>query len=798
MKKDLLCFAIAVIFWLPVQLNAQMVKYSRVKIFTNEKGLSQLSAAGVAVDHGERKKGVYFISDFSESEIATIQSKGFKTEVLIDDVSAYYIKRNAEKLNSTPPAKLNSACAAPVNRPVPAGFKFGSMGGYHTFNEIIANLDTLHALYPNLISAKAQINATKSIEGRPVYWMRISNNPTVNQNKPQILYTALTHAREPASASQMLYYMYYLCENYNTDPEVKYLVDNTEMYFVPCLNPDGYVYNESTNPSGGGMWRKNRRNNNDGTMGVDLNRNYGFDWGYDNIGSSPTTSSDTYRGTAAFSEPEIAMMEDFDSKHHFRIGVNYHTYGNDLIYPWGYKLGFYTPDSSFFVEYARLMTSENHFAYGTGDQTVGYVTNGDSDDWSYGDQTTKPMILSMTPEVGSSSDGFWPPQNSILPICQNSLSQNLYAALCITKYAKASDESPYYLTQKNGFLNYKIKRIGLDSPATYTVTLIPISSSISSVGSPKSYSSLGPLQEKHDSISFSLNSSVTQGTLIKYVIAVSNGTYTQYDTITKMYGNPTIAFASSASSMAGWASADWGLTSAYYVSGPTSMTDSPIGNYPDNADEILTTTASVDLSTAISARLGFWARWQLEAGFDYTEVQVSTDNGNTWIPQCGKYTIGGNGNQDPGMPLYNGFQLDWVKEDISLDDYLGKNILIQFELKSDAGTNFDGFYFDDLVVQMISSSNGIQEYKESAGLSVSQNMPNPAQDYTYINYEIKDGRQGVLQIFNPMGQLIRTENLSSSNSHIRVNTQALAAGVYFYRIEEGSNASAPRRMVIAK
>ena len=58
--------------------------------------------------------------------------------------------------------------------------------------------------------------------------------------------------------------MRYLTDNYGTDPQVTYLVDNRELFFSPCLNPDGYYYNEQTYPGGGGMWRKNRRDNGDG------------------------------------------------------------------------------------------------------------------------------------------------------------------------------------------------------------------------------------------------------------------------------------------------------------------------------------------------------------------------------------------------------------------------------------------------------------------------------------------------------------------------------------------------------
>jgi hypothetical protein len=417
MKPLLLKSLFVLLVLLPVCLFAQAPLYSRVKIYTDDSGIRQLQKGGLAMDHGEYKKGTWFISDFSDVELKTIQSLGFRTDVLIKDVPAFYRQRNESGKISDISSVLNATCSAPNGYPVPSGFKYGSMGGFPTLSEILA------IRYPNLVKAKTPINATRTTEGRPLYWLRISNNPNVDQNKPQILYTALHHAREPESVAQMLYYMHFLCENYAGNAEVKYIVDHTEMYFVPCVNPDGYVYNQTINPGGGGLWRKNRRNNNDSTYGVDLNRNYGFDFALDNTGSSPSTSSDTYRGTAAFSEPETAMIRYLDSLHHFRIAVNYHTYGNDLLYPWGDVNASYTPDSSLFSTYAGFMTSENHFASGTAIQTVGYLVNGDSDDWSYGDRTTKPKIFAMSPEIGSSSDGFWPAIPAIVPICQQVLAQ---------------------------------------------------------------------------------------------------------------------------------------------------------------------------------------------------------------------------------------------------------------------------------------------------------------------------------------------------------------------------------------
>ncbi|NIV14192.1 MAG: peptidase M14, partial [Aliifodinibius sp.] len=193
-----------------------------------------------------------------------------------------------------------------------------------------------------------------------------------------------------------------LLENYGSDQEVTYLVNNRELYFVPIINPDGYVYNEQTDPNGGGYWRKNRRNNGNGSFGVDLNRNFGYKWGYDNNGSSPTPSSETYRGTAPFSEPETQVIRDFCLNHDFELTLNYHTYGDLLIYPWGY-INALTPDAPIFTALAVDMTQYNNYSHGNASQLL-YPVNGEANDWMYGEQTAKDKIFAMTPEVGPA---FW-------------------------------------------------------------------------------------------------------------------------------------------------------------------------------------------------------------------------------------------------------------------------------------------------------------------------------------------------------------------------------------------------------
>jgi PKD repeat protein len=110
----------------------------------------------------------------------------------------------------------------------------------------------------------------------------------------------------------------------------------------------------------------------------------------------------------------------------------------------------------------------------------------------------------------------------------------------------------------------------------------------------------------------------------------------------------------------------------------------------------------VDLTNASSAMVRFYARWNLEADYDYVQFLVSTDNGTTWIPQCGNYTVTGtnaNGSVQPNnQPVYEGVQSAWVLEEINLSDYLGQVVKFRFKLGSDGGTVADGYYFDDFEI----------------------------------------------------------------------------------------------------
>jgi len=773
---------------------SQTEKYSRIKIYTDNVGLAKLASLGIPLDNGTVKKGVFFTTELSETDIKTVVTNGFKYEILINDMTKYYLERNSknENLNDEYTQKLA------LSWPVPTGFALGTCGGFSTYTQFLAHLDNMVALYPNLITVKQPVSATiNSIEGRPIYYVKISDNPNVNEAEPQILYTGMHHAREPIGMQHLLYYMYYILEHYSTDNNIKNLIDNTEMYFIPVVNPDGYSYNITTDPNGGGMWRKNRRNNG-GSYGVDINRNYGYMWGHDNVGSSNDPNDETYRGTAAFSEPEIQIVRDFCNAHQFKIALNYHSYSNDFLYPWGYQASL-TPDENIFHDYSVMMTAENHYTFGPTAATL-YVTNGDSNDWMYGEQTSKPKILPWVPEIGNNGDGFWPSSSRIIPLCQENMWQSLQAAYLVGNYAKVAETSPYNISDLNGYFKFDIQRLGLQDTPNFTVSIVPIGSEIQSVGSPKSFNTMTLLETRHDSISFVLNPALTGCQQFKFLISINNGLYTNSDTITKVFGQSVALINDNCNAITNWTPTNtWGITTAQFHSGTGSITDSPSGDYLDGqgAANSITLTNNIDLHNKCYATLSFWAKWDTEAGYDFVQVKVSTNNGTSWTPLVGKYTQPGGSNQILGSPLYDGVQATWVKEEINLSSFVGQNIKIRFTLQSDNGVVGDGFYYDDLSVSTIDGTVGIIENNPSNENVISDAIPNPAKTEFQLNYSLnKDINNSSLCIYNSLGQEIYNLKLPNNKGNLHIITNSWENGVYFYMIKGNNYRSEIKKLII--
>jgi hypothetical protein len=781
------------------QLLAQ--QHSRVKIFLDQQHtLRQLAEMGLDTDHGQLRPGKFFISEFSSEEVQTIKDAGFQTDILVPDLDAYrqqFADQLPEEVNSR-----NLSCAPPSASEwqTPANYQPGSMAGYFTYQELLDNLDAMASQYPQLFKYREPITTAYSThEGRPVYWVKISDNPQQDDAaEPEVLYTALHHAREPNSLSQMIFFMWHLLENYDSDPEVKYLVDNLELYFIPCINPDGYLYNEATNPDGGGFWRKNRRNNGNGIFGVDLNRNYDYEWGFDNTGSSPNPDAQTYRGPAPFSEPETQMIRDFCLSHEFKIALNYHTYGNLLVYPWGY-VDSETSDHVTFKTFSELMTRENSFLAGFGTQTVGYTVNGTSDDWMYG-ETDKPKIYSMTPEVGPGSSGFWPLPAAIDQLNKNCMHMNLMAAHLSLNYGELLAHEEKVMASLQGEVAFDLMKYGLGS-GSLQVSVSPVSDNIANTGSALNFG-LFHLESASGSIPISLKPSVEPGDSIQFELLLSNGQYTWRFPQLRIYAPDAVSsFFEPGGNISQWeSSTDWGPTSAQFFSAPSSLTDSPGSPYlPNNFSELVMADPVV-VKDYEAVLLSFWARWNIEAEEDFAQVLLSVNNGPQ-IPLCGLYSKAGGVEQDPGQPVYDGVQPAWVREEIDLTPYLGGDsaaLKLAFYMVSDESVQADGFYFDDLLITTVKDENATSVQEPGAFLRRVEARPNPATGFA--NFSLGSelaGSQLVLKIQNSLGQPVYEAGVEGPS--FRLELGEWPAGVYFYTLwENGRQASTPGRLMVKR
>jgi len=268
----------------------------------------------------------------------------------------------------------------------------------------------------------------------------------------------------------------------------------------------------------------------------------------------------------------------------------------------------------------------------------------------------------------------------------------------------------------------------------------------------------------------------------------------------------SIVFVDSTMNLNNWTSTGgWDITTEKFTSPPYSITDSPGGNYPLNSNASLTSNGSINLNlidtTIIGAELGFQAQWDIEEDYDYAQVLISTNDGTNWIPLEGQYTKPGNGIPQPdGEPIYEGTQLNWVKETIDLNNFLGEEIKLQFLFRSDGFISEDGFYVDDinvivlLVTDVEKIASTIKDYK------LSQNYPNPFNPTTTVEYQILKIGFVTLKVYDILGKKVATlvnEEKSAGRYEFVFNATALPSGIYFYQLTSGSFVET-KKMILLK
>jgi hypothetical protein len=597
-----LCAAIILIVALVNPAFSRAEVYKQVRI-ANPGEATIFKILQIGLEPIYARSGQYVDFAVSEQDLPRLDSLSIPYTVIHDDMSAFYQSRN------------------------PLGL---TMGGYRTFDEMVAVMDSFATAYPDFCTPKFSIATTE--QGRSLWVMKVSDNPNLDEDEPEAFVSGIIHAREPIGGEIILEFMRFLLTQYGSDPVATNLIDNYQLYFLPVCNPDGYEYNRQIAPSGGGMWRKNRRNNWDGTYGVDLNRNFSYFWGYDDVGSSPNTNDETYRGPVYASEPEAMGIINFVNAHDFAIVLNYHAFGDDFLYPWGY----FNTECEDHTYYDTLAAYAQGIGYAVGTPwELLYNTNGDIADWSYGEDRLHRRCFGEVIEVGTGSDGFWPQPNRIAPLVDENM-------------GLLKDLMPRALDA------YK-RRLPQMPVVTFPSTVAP-------------GTQFYLYWQRSDVDTFNLANS--------YRVTMLTDRSLVYQ--------------------------DFESTSGYTLRGFTrNNSNHHSGSYSAYSGQGTNLRRYVTLDERLKVQPGealtFWTLYNIQTGYDYAYVQVSSDGGETWWELNGNLSTSENPHRhNKGYGITGSSSGNWVLGNYPLSNYVGHEIKVRFAYWTDGSVSNEGIYIDDV------------------------------------------------------------------------------------------------------
>lgn len=369
--------------------QGEEIRQYEVQGQTGREARTRLAATGVSIDEA-RDHSVVVSADASQAR--QLRALGYRLEQL-----------------PAPPARLGDGPPTTLDFP-PAD------SGYHNYAEMTAEIDERIAQRPELISK--QVIGT-SHEGRDIVAIKISDNVSADEDEPEVLFTHHQHAREHLTVEMALYLLGEFADGYGTDQRITDVVDGREIWIVPDLNPDGGEYDIASGSYR--SWRKNRQpNSGSSAVGTDLNRNWNYRWGCCG-GSSGSPSSDTYRGSAGESATEVKVVADFarsrvvDGEQQITAGIDFHTYSELVLWPYGYTYddtgpGLTQDDRDAFAAVGEKMAASN--GYTPQQSSDLYITDGSVNDYLWGEQKVFSYTFEMYPS-SAGGGGFYPPDEVI-------------------------------------------------------------------------------------------------------------------------------------------------------------------------------------------------------------------------------------------------------------------------------------------------------------------------------------------------------------------------------------------------
>jgi carboxypeptidase T len=285
-----------------------------------------------------------------------------------------------------------------------------AIAGYHSAQTLEQDLRQLAEDRPE-IAELHQVGS--SLEGRPIWALRIGERQGSDR---KLLVLGCHHAREWLAVEVPYLLAEHLVSNAGSDPVQQWLAQG-EIWLAPMVNPDGHEYSRTHDR----LWRKNRRQNPDGSVGVDPNRNYGYMWGTLNVSTSSHVPSDqTYIGPRAFSEPETRAVRDLVARELFVGVLSYHSYSQLILYPWGYTAQpIADPDDhtelrELAEDMHKLIRDVHGETYTPEQSSQLYPTAGDTTDWTYGEYDIPSFTIELRPDT-QEEGGFILPPDQIQP-----------------------------------------------------------------------------------------------------------------------------------------------------------------------------------------------------------------------------------------------------------------------------------------------------------------------------------------------------------------------------------------------
>ncbi len=565
--------------------------------------------------------------------------------------------------------------------------------------------DYIHQIHIDNLDICTLESIGNSLQYRDIYYLKFSNNPMVSQPKVKIKLISNIHGDEPIGYYLLLKLIELFTLGYGSDPRITNLIDNSEIFIMPLMNPDGYVNHV----------RYNANN-------VDLNRNFPMPDGTQN------PDGNAY-------QPETLAMIDWSNANNFSLGLSMHTGSLVMNYPWDYSYGL-TPDEQLLRELSLAysvhntpMYNSHEFEDGVVNGAQWYVITGSMQDWNYAFTSN----LEITAELGYTK---WPPaatlpgywddnKESILSYIEYALKgvkgiiSSVGGGTIAAKVSSFGAAKEIFNDPANGDYHqillpgdyrlmasadgYFPQIVSLSVPEegyiTQDFTLEP-AEVVSPRGIVRDAAGLESVAGAEITLWSDEEISVLSGDEGSFFIPVidegiyplkaehdSDQAYLGHTAIKKYQGETLLSiplfeplFYDDFEAGAGnWSlQGNWGITSD---GGSMVLTDSPAGNYSGNQNVSATTMSPIDLTNVYEAQLGFRTRWDLESGYDFVFLEASTDNTNWKI-----------------LDSFTGSQSTYVDRYYDLSAYAGSQLRLRFRLKTDYYVNRDGIYIDDIRV----------------------------------------------------------------------------------------------------